>query len=255
MTPLDDAHAAMSAAPDDDGARLRFFERLADAELFLLLEDDPKGEAITPKLFDTSDGRFILAFDLETRLTDFAEGPAPYAALSGRVIVDMLHGHDTGVGLNLGVATSSFLVPAGAIEWLHDTLGAGPTETTAQPETVAPPGQLPETLITGLDAKLSTTTGLAQIAYLVAVTYPGGRTGHLLAFIDPMPGSETALAQAISEALIFSGIDAGELDVAFFSARDPIAATLAKHGLRFDLPVPAEVKAPGFDPDKPPKLR
>ena len=36
-TPLDAAHAAMEAAPEDDAARLRFYERLADSELFLLL--------------------------------------------------------------------------------------------------------------------------------------------------------------------------------------------------------------------------
>lgn len=255
MTALDQAHAAMHAAPDDDAARLRFFERLADAELFLLLDHEPTGDAITPKLFDTSDGRFILAFDLETRLTDFAEGSAPYAAMSGRMIAEMLHGHDTGLGLNLGVAPSSFLVPAGAVEWLHDTLGAGPQEVTAQPDTIAPPNALPERLITGLDTKLATTAGLARVAYLVAVTYPGGRSGHLLAFVDPRPGAETALAKAMSEALIFSGIDAGELDVAFFAASDPIAAHLAKHGLRFDLPVPPEARPPGSDPDKPPTLR
>ena len=36
-TPLDLAFAAMQAAPDEDAPRLRFYERLADAELFLLL--------------------------------------------------------------------------------------------------------------------------------------------------------------------------------------------------------------------------
>ncbi len=36
QTPLDRAHAAMEAMPQDDAARLRFFERLADVELFLL---------------------------------------------------------------------------------------------------------------------------------------------------------------------------------------------------------------------------
>ena len=40
-TPLDLAHAATEAAPQDDAARLRFYERLADGELFLLLEAEP----------------------------------------------------------------------------------------------------------------------------------------------------------------------------------------------------------------------
>jgi len=40
-TPLDTAHAAMMAAPENDAARLRFYERMADAELYLLLEAAP----------------------------------------------------------------------------------------------------------------------------------------------------------------------------------------------------------------------
>ena len=35
-TALDKAHAAMQAAPEDPQARLKFFERFADNELFLL---------------------------------------------------------------------------------------------------------------------------------------------------------------------------------------------------------------------------
>ena len=82
----------------------------------------------------------------------------------------------------------------------------------------------------------------------------------MLAFVDAAPGAEGALAQAVGEALTFSGIEAGALDVAFFDASDPVAPRLARVGLRFDLPAlarpeRAEPSAPGMDPDKPPKLR
>ena len=255
MTPLDSAHAAMMAAPEDDNKRLRFYERLADAELFLLLNEEPEGDRVSPAVFDTSDGRFVVAFDREERLTAFTEGPAPYAAVSGRAIASMLGGQEIGLGLNLGVAPSAYLVPAGALAWLSDTLEAGPKEFMERPEHIAPPTGLPERLVSGLDTKLASARGLARMAYLVAVTYPGGRPGHMLAFIDPVPGAEDALARAISEVLVFSGVEAGTLDVAFFSPADPTAAQLAKHGLRFDLPQVETAKPPGSDPTKPPKLR
>ncbi|MEO0918892.1 MAG: SseB family protein, partial [Pseudomonadota bacterium] len=86
MTPLDTAHAAMTDAPNDDRARLDFYERLADAELFLLLTEESDGTQVKPSVFETSEGAFALAFDREDRLTTFTEGPAPYAALSGRAI-------------------------------------------------------------------------------------------------------------------------------------------------------------------------
>ena len=49
MTPLDAAYEAMVAAPDgDDAPRLRFYERLADGEMVLLLEEEAQGEKLIP---------------------------------------------------------------------------------------------------------------------------------------------------------------------------------------------------------------
>jgi len=79
-----------------------------------------------------------------------------------------------------------------------------------------------------------------------------------LAFVDAVDGSENALASAASEALTFSGIEAGVMDVLFVKASDPLAAYLAKVGLRFDLPEAHTGQAPGapgMDPANPPKLR
>ena len=80
----------------------------------------------------------------------------------------------------------------------------------------------------------------------------------MLAFVGALPGAEEALAQATSEALVFSGLDAAALDVGFFDARDVVVERLARVGLRFDLPQPAPAAAPaapGTDPDRPPRLR
>ncbi len=259
-TPLDQAHAAMEAAPGDDVARLKFFERLADSELFLLLTKEPEGDALSPELFDLADGRYILVFDRDARLADFVGQPAPYAALSGRVIAAMLTSQGLGMGVNLEVAPSSILIPAEAVRWLHDTLGNAPEEVDAQVEMFEVPAGLPQALLTALDTKLATARGLAASAYLVAVTYSAGGRGHLLGFVDAVPEAQSALARAVSEALTFSGIEAGALDVGFFDASDSATARMAQVGLRFDLPeLTIEDRAarpgPGQDPDKPPILR
>ncbi len=260
QTALDLAHAAMEAAPDDDVARLKFFERLADSELFLLLTEEPKGDAISPELFDLADGRFVLAFDREARLSDFVGRPAPYAALSGRVIAAMLSSQRLGMGVNLEVASSSILIPAEAMEWLNGTLGNGPEQVEADMERFEAPTGLPESLLTALDAKLATARGLARSAYLVGVTYSGGGRGHLLGFVDAVTDAQGALARAVNEALTFSGIEAGALDVGFFDASDVATARMAQVGLRFDLPeLSVEERGgpptPGSDPEKPPILR
>ncbi|MFC2967701.1 SseB family protein [Acidimangrovimonas pyrenivorans] len=263
-TPLDAAHAAMTAAPEDGAARLRFYERLADGELFLLLEREAEGESLTPQVFGLEDGPVVVVFDREERLAAFAadasDAPAPYAALPGRVVAAQLAGQGIGLGINLGVAPSAMLLGPEAVDWLAVTLGHGPEQAEATPTVLTPPAGLPEALITGLDAKLARAGGLAAAAFLAAVEYEGGRRGHMLAFVDAVAGAEEALARAAAEALTFSGIDAGEMDVTFLAGTDPVAERLARVGLRFDLPAPetperVERIAPGSDPDKPPILR
>lgn len=258
MTDLDQAHAAMEEAPEDDTARLRFYERLADTELFMLLGEEATGDQVTPALFDIEDQRFALVFDREERLSQFVGRVAPYAGLPGRTLVGMLGGQGIGLALNLDVAPSAMLIPAQAVDWLTATLSHGPDETEARLTEVSAPGGLPEIVIAGLDRKLATAAGLARFAYLAAATYDDGAQGHVLAFVDAVAGAEKALASAASEALTFSGIAAGVMDVLFVRASDPLAAHLAKVGLRFDLPqakAPHVPGAPGMDPEKPPKLR
>ncbi|MEP5153087.1 SseB family protein [Planktotalea sp.] len=259
-TPLDLAHAAMEAAPEDDAARLRFYERLSDSELFLLLTKDVENDQVDPEVFDLGDVRFVLVFDREERLSQFVGKPAPYIALSGRVISQMLAGQGIGLGVNLEVAPSQMLIPPEAVVWLNDTLAHSPDEVNERAQELYAPKGLPEELLTAIDAKLASAVGLAQNAYLVAVKYEGGGKGHLLGFVGTQEGAESALAKAAGEALTFSGIEAGSIDVGFFDANDPMAAAMAKVGLRFVLPKQTARTetirpAPGSDPDNPPLLK
>lgn len=259
QTALDKAFAAMDAAPGDDAARLRFYDRLAGAELFLMLTREAEEDRIDPEVFEVEDQSFVLAFDLEERLSAFAGRPVPYVALSGRALAGMLAGQGIGLALNIEVAPSAQLLPAEAMAWLAETLGHAPQQAEARPEQVLPP-RIPEALVTALDAKLATAAGLARKAYLAQVVYEGGGRGHLLGVTGALPGAEAALAGAINEALVFSGLEAGALDVTFIRDDDPLAAELARVALRFDLPEPEAPReyrplAPGMDPDAPPKLR
>ncbi|CTQ33029.1 SseB family protein [Jannaschia rubra] len=250
-TPLDRAHLSAETL-GTDAARLGFFERLAEAELHLLLETEDR-ETVTPRLVEVDGERYALAFDLPERLTAFA-GAAPTATLSGRRLAALLMGEGLGLALNLEDAPSAQLLEPASIAWLDRTLAHTPEETEARISEVTPPGDLPDALLTGLDAKLRLASGLARCAYLASVRYDDGSRGHILGFVDPVPGAETDIARAVSEALVFSGLEAGQLDVTFLRADQTLAATLSRHGLRIDLPQP-EAPRPVRDPDAPPRLR
>jgi hypothetical protein len=260
-TPLDIAFAAMEAAPESDAARLRFYDVLASSELFLMLAREAEGEQIEPELFDLGDARFVLVFDREERMSGFAGRTVPYVALSGRALARMLVGQGIGLAWYAESGASETVLPPEAMSWLVDTLENGPQEAEARPERLSAPRGLPEALLTALDGKLATAAGLADKAWLAEVIYEGGGRGHLLGITGAAEGAERALAGAVNEALLFSGLEAGALDVVFVKDSDPLAAELARVGLRFDLPEPAKPRveverpAPGSDPEKPPILR
>lgn len=262
VTALDRAHAAMQANAENDSLRLAFYERLADCEFFLMLQSElgEGEEQITPEVFDLDDVQYLLVFDREERLAAFAGQMTPYVSLSGRAIAGMLAGQQIGLGVNLDVAPSAILLPPDAVGWLNDTLGNAPDEVDARITEVFPPAGLPERLIEALDAKLATAMGLAASAYLVGVRYDTDMRGHMLGFVDAVPEAQGALAAAAAEALTFSGIEAGAMDVAFFGNADAITARLERVGLRFDLPqlqqaVTQDRPAPGMDPENPPRLK
>lgn len=259
-TAIDLAHGAMQAAPGDDAARLRFYARLGDAELFLLLTEEARDDILSPQVFDVAEGRFAVAFDRDERLARFAGRPVPYAALSGRVLAGMLAGQGIGLGLNLDVAPSAILIPAAALAWLRDVLDSAPTEVETMIAALGVPRRLPPALVAALEAKLAGAGGLARAACLAGVSYRDGGQGLLLGFIDAVAGARPALAKAVSEALSFSGIEDGALDVGFFASGDPVAARLEAAGIRLDLPAPRAPEpidrpAPGSDPRNPPRLR
>jgi hypothetical protein len=260
QTPLDAAHASMQAG--EETAALAFYRLLADATLFLLLEQEAEDERIQPRVFDLADGPVLLAFDSEERLAGFSDTPLPYAALPGRIIAQHLAGQGVSLGLNLGTdAPSEVMLPPEAMSFLAERLGTAPEEVQAQIEGFAPPQGLPPALDDALRFTLSGAAGLARAAILAAVRYAGGRRGHVLAILDAIPEAEEPLARAMAEALAFSGVDAAELDVTFLASDAPAVSALLQVGVVFDVPVPemapqpSAPPAPGSDPDRPPRLR
>ena len=173
MTPPSTARTRSPKPTGTDAARLAFFERLAEAELHLLLATEPEGDAIAPHVVEIDGARYALAFDLPERLTDFA-GARRTATLSGRRLAAMLASEGLGLGLNLEDAPSAQLLDPAAMAWLDRTLAHAPEEAEGRIEEITPPGHLPEALLTALDAKLGLAAGLASTAYLAGVRYHEG---------------------------------------------------------------------------------
>lgn len=259
MTLLDDAHRALSARPDDPAARLAYYHRLAASELCLLLEEEPEGNALAPRILDLSDGPIVLAFDGEERLADFADGPVPYAALPGRVIVAQLAGQGIGLGINLGDEGHAFLMPATAVDWLAGVLAQAPMPAPARPTGWAAPAE--PSLAAVLSDRLAGLGALAAQGWLAGALGDDGQPMQILVLQDPAERAEDALAKAAAEALAFSAADPAAHSVLFLSGTEcralglPLLAAPVTLSRPAAPPEPAAPQAPGSDPDRPPRLR
>ena len=256
ITPLDTAHTEAEA---DEARRPRFWSRLLETELFVALEDEADGETIRPVILDTEDGRIALAFDREVRLVEFMEGASEFAAMSGRRLVKMLVEQDIGLALNLGGTPSETILPVDALRWAVEQLTDLTVVREAAVREVSRPQGVPEALLSAIAEKLPTLEGLAKESWLVGVTYRDGTRGHMLAIVDALPPAKDAIADALSEALRLSGLDAGQLDIVFMDEGAKALPSLRAKGLGFEIPQPQETvrefTAPGTDPSKPPILR
>jgi hypothetical protein len=99
--------------------------------------------------------------------------------------------------------------------------------------------------------------GGIEAAWLAELRLEDGTTRLALAVAGAPEEGEGAVAEAIAEAVRFSGVEGG-LDVTFVGAQGPARAAFERVGLRFELPtppaLPAPPPAPGSDPDRPPIL-
>jgi hypothetical protein len=119
---------------------------------------------------------------------------------------------------------------------------------------VAP--SVPQAVLVALQRALAQ----AGRALVVGVRYADGRQGQMLALTGVASGAEAKVARAVTEALAFSGIEAGALDVVFLASDNPVIGRMAGIALVLETHAPAtpEVpgsKGPGLDPARPPILR
>ncbi|WP_107497094.1 SseB family protein [Thalassobius sp. I31.1] len=263
-SPLDKALHAMNGAPDDEQARMQFYAEFADTTLILLLTAPAGDDSIAPHMFETDQGAFVVAFDQEERLADFAAsiegGAAEYAQLPGRALAAMLDGQGVGIALNPGVIGAEYLCTPEAVTWLVTVLEQSPEIEEARPGDISHPGEISESLRSALERAMRNATGLASAACLVKAIHRGGAEGLMLGLLDVAPQDEAALAGAVSNAVQFLGDLDLRLDVIFPEKASPFAAQLAQTGLALVIPEVEEStstgpSAPGMDPETPPRLR
>ena len=247
MTALDD----LCAVPFHDAdvrLRARILSRFADTELSVCLVEEPTGDVAAFRTFDLPGGhRVALAFDRDERLSQFLGGPAPYLALPGRALAQVLTGQETGLLVNPGLP-SEMLLEVSTLAWLSDVLSSQPQETVAQARVGAPDPTVVAVLAQPLADRLGDLRGFVSGAALVGA---GGTTrstaAHLLLIAGAPIDAQPRLAKSLADTLALLPDVSGGVDIAFTEAAVPDTA------LRFDLSMPKPDVA--VRPKGPPILR
>lgn len=241
--------------PSDEG---RFFDLLMSAEVLLLLNEGGAQEAGADVATLARAGvDHVMAFEDERRLAEIVPEGGAYLEVPMRTLVESLTQEGLGLALNPQVSDLDMVFSPEIVAWLAEMMREPPQQHTARVEEILPPVDVPEAVIEAISAALSRTRTLRD-AHLVAARYEGGRIGYLLMISGAAEEIQAAVVEQVQGALRFRGGDQSEIDVSFVAEGDEkIPALLARIGLRMALPravAPSAPKAPGSDPDAPPRL-
>ncbi|MCF6177860.1 MAG: SseB family protein [Geopsychrobacter sp.] len=140
MTELDTAFDALRTAPDDREAQSGFYDLFLNSSFFVptvqenlsMDEEDGDQETEVPLIVENNGTDYLVLFDLQQRLNDWAEQEAPFVKLPGHLIAEMTT-PELNWALNIGTDHSKLFAPD-EIDWLKDVVvrckaeGEGNTE-------------------------------------------------------------------------------------------------------------------------------
>ena len=214
----------------------QFYEILAEARIFVLLDRDGDPEANEPKVFALKGANYILAFEAPDQADDLTGDHTQTSQALGMDIFKLLRGHGVGLALNMTGTSSATLISSDTVDMIcayYDGRAGEdlvPDADTSQFKALLTPKTFPDTLENAISERLYDLASRFSKALLLQAEYEGSRTGYLLAFADAEEADRSALVSVVEAAMREVGRSDIELDVAFLSDADPMAARIEKVG-------------------------
>lgn len=215
----------------------QFYETLAEARIYVLLDDTIENEKYEPKVFSLKDARYLLAFDVPEQADELTGSTAATSPTLGMDVFKLLRGRDIGLGINMGGTSSATLISGETIDMIcayyEGTAGeplVADADTSQFRALLAPQG-FPDTLQNALTDALGPFAQTFSTAVLLKAEYEEGRTGYIVAVAGSGEPDRSGIAGAIDSALVSSRRGDVQLDVAFLAQDDPMANRIERVGL------------------------
>lgn len=228
MTKLDTAY---TAAKNNDEQKPAFYNQFLNTDLYVATHSETDdSESIAPLIVEYSGVQFLMLFDTQQRLADWAKKEMAYAVMPGHTLVQRMN-TDYHWALNVGTDFTKTFVPK-EIAWLKEIVEKTKSEQAQAGQNQSPtknisalvrkPKELPDSFINRL-SEIFTKTPTISYAYLGDVRYAiENEPAHLTMVLE----TNDTLTQTIHDELqqtaktllddtvIFDLIFAGESNVA-----------------------------------------
>ena len=171
MSKLD---AAYTAAKTDDNKKPDFYNQFLNTDLYIATQPHTEaGDSIAPMLVEYNKIKFLMLFDSQQRLTDWAQKEMNYAVMPGHALVQLMT-TDYHWALNVGTEFTKAFVPK-EIEWLKTIVEKTKSEQSQNPQhnvsaLVRKPKDLPENFTQQLSEMFANNPAVSY-AYLGEVRY------------------------------------------------------------------------------------
>jgi hypothetical protein len=251
--PLDRAHAAMAAAPEDEGPRRAYLGLLAGHELMVALKAEGAGGAVEPESVEVDGTTFVIAHDSEARLSAGRQGAIQHLAATGAEIARLLAPQGLGLIVNPGAPEVAFVLDPEGVRWLAAEAGAAPEAGAHSLGGFGPPSGVSAQTLVALDARLAEAGAVIRRAALAGAREADGGRAIVLALAGVPPEGEAALAERLGAFLRLAGGGDARVHILFLPGEGAEFAAIAAAGLVFEPPAPARPAPPGLT--APPRLR
>lgn len=138
MTEIDKALEVLRDKPEDQRAQSGFYDLFLNALFFVPTinemvspdGDKPEEEIEVPMIIESEGTDYLIFFDQQQRLNDWAEKEAPYVQLPGHVLAEMTT-EDLFWAMNIGTEHAKQFAPD-EIAWLKDVVERCKAEAEAE---------------------------------------------------------------------------------------------------------------------------
>ena len=233
---IDELYSYFHTEPNNIEKKLEFYQRILGNEFLIILESSDFEGDLTPRTFDTQEGKFLLCYESNEKITNFIIQEVAHVLLSFKKTIALIKNKKIGIALNIG-DNSGVLLGLEAVEWLWKVILSNPSEELSSiPTEFKFPNFVDESLLSNLKVALETMSGMAKRVVLAQAQYKDLSESFFLGFIDSPQLFHELIRKRVLDIVKLDKSDSVFVDVAFLSSSTELAAQLSKKGLNVKFP-------------------